>query len=51
VLDSGAAEHRRKWGCEWNRDITQLVAQADLRVHSMRRWHFGTTYIIEAEPA
>ncbi|EFN59364.1 hypothetical protein CHLNCDRAFT_137827 [Chlorella variabilis] len=51
ILDSGAGEHYLKWGCWWNRDIERIVRQAGLRVDSMSRWHFGTTYLVVARPA
>lgn len=51
LLDDGAEEHCRKWGCRWNRSIDELVAEAGLQVVSVSRWHFGTTYRIEARPA
>ena len=25
VLDNGAAQHKDKWGCWWNRDILDIV--------------------------
>ena len=27
ILDNGAAQHKEKWGCWWNRDIAELVRQ------------------------
>jgi len=48
ALDGSAAAHHSKWGCWWNRDIAGLVEAAGLHVESMQRWHFGTTYVIEA---
>lgn len=50
LLDDGAEQHYRKWGCRWNRSIEELVAEAGLEVVSLSRWHFGTTYRIEARP-
>ncbi|KAL4430826.1 hypothetical protein ABPG75_006082 [Micractinium tetrahymenae] len=50
VLDNGAGEHFRKWGCWWNRDIERIVKQAGLEVESLSRWHFGTTYLCVARP-
>ena len=49
ILDSNAARHAHSWGCIWNKDIEELVRQ-ELEVVSISRWHFGTTYIIEAKP-
>ncbi|KAI9351172.1 S-adenosyl-L-methionine-dependent methyltransferase [Zopfochytrium polystomum] len=55
VLDKTAPDHARQWGCWWNRDIEELVERAGLEVVSARRYHFGTTVLIEArrspEPA
>jgi methyltransferase OMS1, mitochondrial len=51
ILDKGAQRHAHNWGCIWNKDIESLVSQAGLRVVSTSRWHFGTTYVIEAKPA
>ena len=50
MLDDGAEQHHRKWGCRWNRSIEALVHKAGLQVVSVSRWHFGTTYMIEARP-
>lgn len=49
ILDSSAEEHRKKWGCLWNRDIEGLVKEAGLVVDSTERWHFGTTYVIRCK--
>ncbi|GIL90628.1 hypothetical protein Vretimale_15761 [Volvox reticuliferus] len=49
-LDSSAAEHQRKWGCMWNKDISELIQQAGLQVDKVTRWHFGTSYYIVARP-
>lgn len=50
VLDNGAHHHAHNWGCIWNRDISELLQKAGLEVVSMQRFHFGTTYLIEAKP-
>ncbi|PSC68852.1 serine protease [Micractinium conductrix] len=50
ILDRGAGEHHKRWGCWWNRDIERIVRQAGLRVETSSRWHFGTTYLIVARP-
>jgi ubiquinone/menaquinone biosynthesis C-methylase UbiE len=50
ILHSGANHHAHKWGCIWNRDIIQLVKQSNLEIVSVSRYHFGTTYVIEAKP-
>ena len=49
ILDSSAEEHRKKWGCLWNRDIEGLIKEAGLVVDSIERWHFGTTYVIRCK--
>lgn len=51
MLDDGAQHHCRKWACNWNLDIADLVRQAGLQVLHSSRWHFGTTYVIVAEPS
>lgn len=54
VIDGGAQRHADHWGCVWNRDILALLRRAQeeeeglLEVVSVSRWHFGTTYVIEA---
>ena len=51
VLDDGAVAHAANWGCIWNRDIESVVRSAGLEVRSVSRFHFGTTYLIEAAPS
>ena len=51
ILDDGAARHCRRWACNWNLDITEIVQQAGLHIVHSSRWHFGTTYVVIAEPA
>lgn len=48
ILDSNAEAHCRSWGCQWNRDIIDIVERAGLNVEYVARWHFGTTYVIMA---
>ncbi len=36
-LDEGAPNHKRKWGCWWNRDILSLVYEVRGRVPQQRR--------------
>jgi hypothetical protein len=36
--------------CIWNRDVEGLLKEAGLEVRSLTRYHFGTTYYIEASP-
>jgi len=50
MLDDGADRHCRRWACSWNLPIDEIVQQAGLNVVSSSRWHFGTTYVIIAEP-
>jgi methyltransferase OMS1 len=50
VLDRGAAEHRARWGCEWNRDVLGLLEAAGLQAERVSRWHFGSSYVVEARP-
>ena len=50
ILDNGAQQHAHNWGCIWNRDIVALIKQAGLEVKDVTRWHFGTTYIVQAKP-
>ena len=51
ILDSNAIRHARRWGCYWNRDISQLIVDSKLKLKDFSRWHFGTTYVIEGEPS
>ncbi|RPA90900.1 S-adenosyl-L-methionine-dependent methyltransferase [Choiromyces venosus 120613-1] len=50
VLDRLAWGHAKRWGCWWNRDVGELVERSGLRVLEVRRYHFGTTWWIEAVP-
>ncbi|CAI5733961.1 unnamed protein product [Peronospora destructor] len=51
TLDKFADLHAQKWGCHWNRDILKLVDEAGLKVETVHRFHFGTTYYIVATPS
>lgn len=51
LLDRTATSHAWKYGCTWNRDISQLVEEAGLVIHSHKRKHFGTNSIIVASPS
>lgn len=51
ILDSLAPEHAERWGCWWNRDVEGIVKESGLVVEKVSRYHFGTTYWIEARPA
>ena len=49
MLHNQALNHCEKWGCEWNRDIEKLVQSVPgIEIESIKRWHFGTTYVIHA---
>eukprot|EP00890_Picochlorum_soloecismus_P006603 jgi/Picsp_1/768/NSC_04257-R1_protein integral to the mitochondrial membrane len=49
MLNKQASDHCTKWGCEWNRDVLKLVQSVPgIEVESIKRWHFGTTYVIHA---
>jgi methyltransferase OMS1 len=50
ILDRYADKHAETWGCWWNRDVEAIVNESGLRVVKMSRYHFGTTYWIEAKP-
>ncbi|KAI5858502.1 ubiquinone/menaquinone biosynthesis-related protein [Tricharina praecox] len=50
ILDRFAEKHADTWGCWWNRDVEAIVSESGLRVVKLRRYHFGTTYWIEAKP-
>jgi methyltransferase OMS1 len=50
ILDRFAEKHAETWGCWWNRDVEAILKESGLRVVKLRRYHFGTTYWIEAKP-
>ncbi|KAF8420657.1 S-adenosyl-L-methionine-dependent methyltransferase [Tirmania nivea] len=50
ILDYGAPKHAETWGCWWNRDIEGILKESGLNVEKISRYHFGTTYWIEATP-
>lgn len=50
ILDNGAGQHKKRWACNWNLDIADVVEQSGLNIESMSRWHFGTTFVIVATP-
>ncbi len=50
IIHNGAKEHARRWGCIWNLPIEDLVQQSNLKIVNISRFHFGTTYVIEAIP-
>ena len=51
ILDKNEEKHTERWGCIWNRDIEAMVRDAGLEIRNVSRWHFGTTYVIEAGPS
>jgi len=49
MLNKQALNHCEKWGCEWNRDIELIVQSVpEIEVIDIKRWHFGTTYVVQA---
>ena len=50
ILDRAADRHAHAWGCWWNRDVEAIVRASGLRVVTLKRYHLGTTYWIEAKP-
>lgn len=50
ILDRFAEKHAETWGCWWNRDVEGILQESGLRVVNLKRYHFGTTYWIEAKP-
>ena len=51
ILDTLAPNHAKTWGCWFNRDIANIVEESQLRVLRTSRYHFGTTWWIEAVSA
>lgn len=50
ILDKTSTGHAQKWGCWWNRDIIQIVKEANLEIERMDRNHFGTTCRLICRP-
>lgn len=50
ILDRYADKHAETWGCWWNRDIEAILNESGLEILIVKRYHFGTTYWIEAKP-
>ncbi|RKO95109.1 S-adenosyl-L-methionine-dependent methyltransferase [Caulochytrium protostelioides] len=48
ALDKTAEDHAQKWGCWWNREITDIVREAGLHVESCDTSLLDTTYLIRA---
>lgn len=50
-LDKHAETHAKNWGCVWNRDLDQIIADSGcLDVEILSRYHFGTTYYVVCRP-
>eukprot|EP01125_Pyxidicula_operculata_P003440 TRINITY_DN1426_c0_g1_i1.p1 TRINITY_DN1426_c0_g1~~TRINITY_DN1426_c0_g1_i1.p1 ORF type:complete len:151 (-),score=20.39 TRINITY_DN1426_c0_g1_i1:1-453(-) len=49
-LNSRVNEHADRWGCEWNKNIQQIVTQSNLSVIEKNRTLFGTTYYYVLSP-
>lgn len=50
ILDNQVQAHAEKWGCIWNRDITDLVRSSGIEIESISTYHLGTTYYIVGRP-
>lgn len=50
ILDPYVKAHAWKYGCNWNRDIPDIVTEAGLYIESEKRKHFGTDILIIASP-
>mmetsp|Transcript_3576 Transcript_3576/g.8773 ORF Transcript_3576/g.8773 Transcript_3576/m.8773 type:complete len:287 (+) Transcript_3576:89-949(+) len=51
MLDGSAANHAKKWGCWWNRDIQEIVRQSGLQIVERKSYHLGTTHMVIAKRA
>lgn len=49
-LDDSAPRRADKYGCWWNRDIEKILAESELEVVKVKRYHFGTTWEVELRP-
>ena len=51
LLDKSAPAHAKEHGCWWNKDIGAIAEkaaeQAGMEIVSLKRRHFGTTWVIE----
>ena len=47
LLDGLSKEHADRFGCWWNRDIGQIVEDSGLKIVELKRYHFGTTWLLE----
>lgn len=50
VLCKGSTRNACCRGCAWNRPIDELLEEEGVQVDSVRRYHFGTTYMVVARP-
>ena len=52
LLDKYQEDHARKWGCIWNRDLDELLANVNdvMDVEILSTYHFGTTYYVVCQP-
>ena len=48
--EKALVRHVTTWGCYFNRDIEDIVQKAGLKIESIKRHHFGTTYCVVASP-
>ena len=48
MIERNAERHHALWGCWWNRDLDTLLKKSGLKLESVGRWHFGTTYVVVA---
>ncbi|RDW72041.1 hypothetical protein BP5796_08075 [Coleophoma crateriformis] len=47
ILDRGAEEHAKEFGCWWNRELGEIVKGSGLEIVQLTRKHGGTTWMIE----
>lgn len=51
ILDSVAKVHALHYGCWWNKDIAQVIADSGLEVERVKRYNGGTTWEYVLRPA
>jgi len=51
ILDASAQNHRRIWGCWYNRDIGEAIRRSNIDIVDHSRWNFWTTHVVRAKPA
>jgi SAM-dependent methyltransferase len=49
-LDAKAEDHRRNWGCWWNREIKTILQRAGVNIADHSTFHFGSTHMIRGKP-